>query len=160
MGAPAPTVRGVPAGRRIPEGFRSYITFASSTTIGFFEVGVKPPSVDGGEPIDISTQHNLVYHQMYPRALKKIDSITFEAAYDPDFLPAIRALVNTPDTITVLYPDGSTDAMFGYLQKIEFSEFKEGEFPKCNGTIVVTNTDNASASLAEQGPVFTAAGGT
>ncbi len=160
MSAPTPTVRGVPAGRRIPEGFKSLITFASDPTVGFWEIQLKPPGVDGGQEIDITTQHNSTWHTMYPRTLKKLDPVTFEGAYDIDFLPSIISLVNKLDTITVLFPDGSTFCFFGWLQKIEFGELKEGEFPKCNGNIVPANVDPSSNVLAEQGPVFTAAAGT
>lgn len=157
MPAPTPTARVAPTGYKLPDGFKSTITFANQPAVQFWERGVKPPAIDGGDAIDTSTMFNTRWHTMFPRHLLKMDDGTVEAGYDPDFMTVIIGMVNVVDTITITWPDGSTLCFFGFLKKIEFSELKEGEFPICTPTFSPTQ---ANALDVEFGPVFTPAGGT
>ncbi len=155
---PSPTVRQAPTGRRIPDGFITYITFASQPALGVWEVKAKPKGGDGGEPIDISTMHNVRFHTMYPRSLvKHTDSVT-SCGIDPDAISLLDTQLDKPDTITTTFPDGTSDAYYGYLQKYEFTEFSIGEFPMVNLTIMPMNYDATNNN--EQGPVYSPAAGT
>lgn len=157
MGAPSPTPRTTPSGRRIPEGYQSLITFAAKPAVQIWEIAVKPPPMDGGEPIDITTQHNVLFHTMYPRKLIKMDPFDITAAYDPDVIPDLVGLINEFTVITVRFPDSSTWCFHGWLQKWAPGDLKEGEFPQATLTIVPSCMD---PTFVEQAPVFTAAAGT
>ena len=95
----------------------------------------------------------------YPRKLKKMDSFTVQAAYDPRYIPTLIGMVNLPQTITITYPNGDTNCFYGALQKIEWGDMKIGEFPEGTFTIMVMNCDPAN-NLVEAGPVYTSGGGT
>lgn len=155
--APTLTQRVTPSGFKMPDGFQSLITFASKPSIQLWEKAVKPPSENGGDGIDTTTMHNVKWRTKDARHLITIENSTFQAAYDPDVIADIRAIINQPTSITFKYPDGSTDVHYGYLQKAERQELKEGEFPMMNCEIVITNWD--PVNFAEQGPVFTPAPG-
>lgn len=158
MTAPTVTARGTPGGNRIPDGFSAKITFASNPTLSLYEKTLKPSGTDGGDPIDTTTMHNSTWMTMRAQQLKKSDPITVTAAYDPDFIPSIIALVNREDTISVHWATGDAAAVYGYLQKYEFGELKKGEFPEVTLTIVVTNWD--PVGNVEAGYTYVPAAGT
>src|SRR5438046_2532031 len=92
MAAPTTSNRGVPTGRRVPEGYQAFISIAGHLTIGFWEVEVDPPGPDQGEPIDITTQHNVSVKQKWPRALTEWGDSSNKAAFDPDVITEIIAI--------------------------------------------------------------------
>lgn len=141
MAAPTPTARGTPSGIRLDDGFSSKITFAAAPTVSLWEKTVKPPGLDGGEKVETTTMHNVTYRTMGPRQLKTLMDTTTKCAYDPIIYQTVLALINVRTTITVSFPDGSTLAFFGYLQKFEPDELQEGTQPEATVTIVPTNYD-------------------
>ncbi len=141
MSAPTPSTRGTPSGIRLDDGFSSKISFASNLTVEFWEKTIKPPGLDGGDAVQTTTMHNVTYRTMGPRQLKTLTDCTTVVAYDPNVYVTILALINVRTTITVKFPDGSTLAFYGFLQKFEPSELKEGEQPEATITIVPTNYD-------------------
>ena len=158
MAAPAHTTRTAPTGFKIPEGYRSYIAISGDNEIAFWERDVKPPSIDGGDPINTTTQWNVKFETFFPRHLIKLDSISVVAAYDPDVFADILANINVNQAMTFYWPDGSYVDFYGWIQKFEFGELKIGDFPTATVTIALSNTDPATS--LEQGPVFHAAAGT
>jgi hypothetical protein len=102
--------------------------------------------------------HNDTYRTMGPRRLKTLTEFEMTAAYDPSLFTAALALINVKTTVTVTFPDGSTLAFYGFLQKIEFSELVEGEQPECTITVVPTNQDPTTG--AEEAAVLTSVAGT
>lgn len=158
MAAPATTARTVPTGFKMPEGFPITIAFASNPSVAFWEQSVKPFGEDVGDGIDTTTQHNTEWRTKASPRLKEASDVTGTAMYDPDARPAIRALVGREQAITIHYPDGSTDAFYGFLKQTEYSEAKPKESPTLNYTIVVTNWD--PVNKLEVGPVHVASAGT
>lgn len=158
MAAPTPTVRGTPSGIYIPDGYQSLVTFGLNTTLKVWEKTVKPGDIDGGEPIDTTTMFDVEWHPMRARKLKKRGPFTMVCAYDPDVVADLIAAVNREDTITCKYPDGTTDANFAFLQKAEFGELKEGEFPEVTLTAQPMNWDKSAH--VEAGPAIAAVAGT
>lgn len=156
MAAPTPTVRGTPPGFILNDGFPSFIAFASIPQLLIWEKQVQPPGIDGGDPIDTNNMHNDEWRTMAPRALKTLSPFTVVAGYDPGAYTELEALVNDPEAITVIFPDTSTLAFWGYLQKVEFSPMVEGTQPECTLTIVPTNYDPDNCVPA--GPVLDAHG--
>lgn len=158
MAAPAPTARGTPAGLRVNEGQGTKVTFGRLPTFSIWEKTIKPPGIDGGEPVDTNTMFNLVWRSMAPRVLKTLTPLTFTGTYDPNYFnQGVNTLVNVNDQITVTWRDGTTLAFWGYLQKIDPKDVEEGKPCEAEVTIQPTNTDNTGA---EQGPVLTSVAGT
>ena len=164
MAAPVPTPRTLAlTGFRMPDGFRSLVTLQNSPAIQLWEHaagGVKPPGFDGGEPVNTTTMHNNAWRTKRARKLKEMTPCTFKAAYDPDVLPAVLQQINLEQSITFLYPDGSTLAFWGFLQKFESGGMEEGKMPEADCTVVPTNVDPVGNPGGEDGPVFTPALGT
>lgn len=158
MAAPSPTARSTPVGRKAPDGYRTTITFSKFLTVALWEKDVKPPGVDGGEPIDTTTMLNDLWHTMAPRSLKKLEPVTANYAYDPDDYPTIISMTNEEQTITVRMPNGGTICFYGYLQKATPGDNKDGEQPMLAATIIPTLED--PTTRVEQGPVYTPAAGT
>ncbi len=157
MAAPTPTARGTPGGIKLRDGFSSKITFATAPTVALWEKTVKPPGMDGGDSVPQTTMHNTVYKTKAPQQLKELTDSEFTAAYDPICYTTLLSLINVLTVITVAFPDGSSLAFFGYLQKFIPGELKMGEQPEAQCTIVATNMDT---SVAEQSPVETDVAGT
>jgi hypothetical protein len=155
-GAPSPGTRGTPTGYRLPDGFKSFIAFSGGAKL--WEIQVKPPGFDSGDPIDISTMFNTRWHTMFLRQLVKMEDCTGEFSYDPGCIGDFITEIGILQTITCVFPDGSTIAFFGGMRKAEFAELKEGEFPKVTVTFTVTNYD--VAGNVEAGPFFTQGSGT
>jgi hypothetical protein len=158
MAAPAPTARTTPTGFKMPDGWQTLVTFATQPALQIWETTVKPPGLDGGEPINTTTMHNSQWRTFIPKHLVTQAPMTVTAFYDPDVHSVLLTLLNRQDTITVRHPDGSTEAFYGALNKAEKGDNKEGEPPTLTLTITPTNWDNATG--VEAGPTFTAAAGT
>jgi hypothetical protein len=142
----------------MPDGYRTLITFRLNPAIQLWEKTVKPPGFDGGDKIDTTTMHNDVWRTYEHRALKTLTDVSASCAYDPDVYPGILELLNDTTVITIRYPDHSTLCFWGFLQKAEVQEHKEGEMPMINITVTPTNWD--PNTFTEEAPVFTAAAGT
>ncbi len=158
MAAPSPTTRGTPSGRKLRDGFRSLITFARNTTVSLWEMSIKPPGRDGGEPIDTTTMHNVSRRTRTPRALVTTTPGSVKFAYDPKLKTQIEALINQPDTITVRYKDGSTEAFYGFMKDLEFDELQEGAMP--TGTCNFVPTDFDETNNVEADPAISEVAGT
>lgn len=154
---PTPSPRVEPTGFKLPDGYRSTFTFSLKPTVALWEMTVQPTGEDGGEAIDTTTMWNESRRTYHPKALVKNTEVKGTAAYDPDAIPDIRSMTNKPQVLTEHLPDGSSDCFYGWLQKVDFKELKEGEFPQLDYTVFVSNTDPDGN---EQGPVYTPASGT
>lgn len=160
MAAPTLTARGTPAGFMLENGFVSKIAFARLPTVSFWEKSVQPPSIDGGDPVDITTMFNTKVTTKTPNSpLYDMGACVVVAAYDPNCLTQIRStLINQPGGVSNHYPDGTTDTWWGFLQKAEPSVLVRGEPPEITLTIMPTNYDPANNVEAE--PVLASVAGT
>ncbi len=158
MAAPSPTTRVKPSGFKMPDGYRTLITLSNNPAIQIWEKTVKPPGLDGGDKIDTTTMHNDVWRTYEHRSLKTVTDSSASCAYDPDVWPALVQEINLPQTITITFPDRSQLAFYGFMQKAEIEEHKEGEMPMIAVTLAPTNWD--WANFVEAGPTFVAAAGT
>jgi hypothetical protein len=157
MAAPSPTARQTPAGVKMRDGYQALFAFAADPNIEFWEKTVKPPGVDGGDGIDTTTMHNTEFRTMSARALKTLTEASTTAAYDPTLYDSIMSLINVETTVTVHFSDGSSLAFYGFLQKFEPGDLKEGEMPEASITIICTNEDPVART--EEGPVLAAGTG-
>lgn len=150
----APTVLDMdtrsPAGIPLQDGYQTLIGLTLDPTIKLWEKTVTPPGVDGGDAVDFTTMHNTLWRTKAPRNLQEMTDISCTCNYDPDVYTNLLTAVNRADTITVLFPDGSKVAVYGYLQKFEPSDISEGDPPEASCTFVVTNWDPSADT--EAGP--------
>jgi hypothetical protein len=159
MAAPTPTARTSPTGKILENGHVSKITFARDANVNLWEIDVGQPAMDGGEPVDTTTQHNSQWRTRSPRTLIDLAPFTVTFGYDPIIREeALNNLLNQRDTITIRYPDGSTLAFYGYLKSLTFDPLSEGEFPTGTAEIVPTNWDPTND--VEAAPVLTLVSGT
>jgi hypothetical protein len=155
---PTATVRQTPNGIKMDDGFRTLVTLGRVPNAPFWEKSVKPPGLDGGDAIDTTTMHNVTYRTRAPRALKTMTPMTVTAAWDPVLYIDLLEIINVEDTITVRFPDGSTDAFYGFVQTVDPSEMSEGNQPEISITITPTNQNPTTG--AESAAVVTSVAGT
>ncbi len=165
MAAPTPSAKPTsPTGFKMPDGYRTLVVSKNHPLLQIWIQSIKPGGVDGGEKINTTTMYNNAWRTFAARSLRTKEDTVMKGAFDPDILRSgdannINAAINDPnDTITEFYPDGSSQCFYGYYQKMGAPEFKEGEFPVAEFTIVATNWDGQNQ--VEAGPFFTAATGT
>lgn len=159
MAAPTPTARVAPTGIKLKDGYQALITFALDPNIEFWEKQVTPPGMDGGDPIDQTTMHNVDWRTSAPRALITLTNSSVTVAYDPTVYTACLNLINRETTITVTFSDGSTVAFFGFLKSFTPAAMVEGTQPEATIEIVPTNFDNGAAKV-ESGPAVAGVAGT
>ena len=147
------TARGTPSGTVLEDGFVVKIAFAASATIAFEEKTVQPPGLDGGDPIDVTTQFNVKWRGKAARSLITGTDAQTTVAYDPAVLTAIETtLLNVNGWITIHFPDGSTYDFIGYLKEFVPQSASEGSQPEAN--VVIVRTDRLAG--VETDPVYTA----
>lgn len=162
MAAPTPDDRIDPriAGRKmLRNGFVSKVTLGLDPDVAFMEKTVKPPAYDGGDPIDQTTMFNSKFRTKAPQALIETGPITGTAAYDPLVLDQIKDYINVETTITVLFPDGSTLAIFGWLRLFDPDPLANGTHPEASFTFETSNMDSED-NWDEEDPVLTEVAGT
>lgn len=158
MAAPTPTARATPGGIKLPDGFVTKVTFAADTDFSVWEKTTTPPPLEGGDPIDQTTQHNVDYVTKSAQQLIDVGESTFTAAYDPAAYTQALALINVETTITYSFFDGSTLCFYGYLKTFAPGTMQRGTQPEATVTIVATNWDYVNK--VEAGPVLTSVSGT
>lgn len=158
MTAPAATTRQDPSGIKFKNGYRSLITFENDPDIGLWEITVQFPGLDNGEGIDTTTQHNDRVRTKASRALVEVTDGQFTCAYDSNIFVLALAQCGIEQEITFRAPDGTTEAVYGYLKSLSRDAMAEGEMPTATGIIVVTNED--PVSRAEEDPTVVNVSGT
>jgi hypothetical protein len=145
-----------PVGSKLDDGYSTKITFTADPDVSFWEKSVKPPGVDGGDPIDITTMFNAEWRTAAPRSLKTLTEASATVAYDPQVYDQIVALINVKTWVTILFSDGSGIHFPGYLKSFEPGELSEGGFPEATISIVPTNADPSTG--VETGVDYVVAG--
>lgn len=163
--APTPTARQDPGGIMLENGYQALITHSLDPDLSIWEIEVGSAGIDGGEPIDTTTQHNDVYRTRAPRALKSYEPFDVKFAYEAGVQKSqIESLINlrrsgaTAAVVTETMPDGTTLCYYAYYQKVVFDPKVEGELPTGTLTVVPTNFD--PINRVEAGPVLAEVEGT
>lgn len=155
---PTPTVRQTPAGIKLKNGHPTKCTFSMDPDCEFWEVTVKPPAADGGEPVPQTTMHNVLAHTKAPRTLVDYGDTLVTAAWDPIMYTRAKEMINKEQTITITFRDGSTLCYYGYLRSVDPAELAEGAPPRISMVVVSTNADPTTG--AEELPVLNNISGT
>lgn len=158
MSAPVPATRVPPTGKPMTNGFPIVIVFAAAPDVPFWEVKITPPGMDGGDPINTTTQHNVEWRTMAMRILKTLTNSKITANWNPSTYSAVKDLINKETTITIIFPTNPrrSIAFFGGLKSAEPQEFDEQstEPPTIEMEIVAINCDPDDPNRVEQGPVI------
>lgn len=156
--APTPTERQTPTGIMLENGHPTLVTLSALPSISFWEKEVTPPGMDGGDEIDQTTMFNVAFTTSAPRKLKTMTEMSLTASYDPVVYTNLLAVINVKQTITVTYPDGSTEAFFGFVKNSEKDALVNGTQPSMTITIMPTNADPNDGT--EQAPAYDDVSGT
>ncbi len=143
---------------RIDDGHPTTISFATTPSGGgpnltFWEKTLTPPGADGGGPNDTTTMRNTLYRTKSPKVLITLTDMSLSVAYDANVYEDIIDMLNDNQLITITFPDSSTLAFWGWLDKFEPDAIVEGEQPVATITIVPSNQN---ASGVEVPPVYAA----
>lgn len=159
MAAPTPTARVAPVGTKLDDPFPTTMAFSLHPTVGIWEKSIKPPGLDGREPIDTTTMFNTTVVTKAPRVLMDMTNATGKYQYDPASLPILLSMINKRQTLTTWFASGQSWCYYGYLQKVTPTENSDStEPPMADVEIVITNYD--PTNHIEALPVYTASSGT
>ena len=153
MTAPVPTVRVVPDGLKLEDGFPTKMTFSLDPNINVWEKMVTPPGYDAGEKINITTMWNTTFRTYACRQLIDVTDMNLAGAYDPNVYPQIQAVLGKAQTITITFPNRDTLCFYGVLKDFKPGSLEEGKFPDCQLTVYATNVDPVTGD--EESPVYT-----
>lgn len=135
----------------LTEGFSTIVTFSLNGSPGFAEKTVQPPGLDSGGPNDTTTMRNTRWRTMQPKKLVTATPIKGKAAYATSVYTALISMLGQNQQITVTFSDLTKVTIWGYLDKFEPQEVKEGSQPEADFTVQPTNQDNSGN---EQAPVW------
>lgn len=135
----SPVARTDPAGIYLKNGYRSLITLNSKPDLELWEIEVAAPGIDGGEPVDTTTQHNDTLVTREPNSLIDLTPYDVVCAFDPIMYTRALTYVNKKDTTTVRFPDGTTLANYGWLQRLTSPSLVRGTMPVMTVTFCPAN---------------------
>jgi len=144
---------------RIDDGHGTTIAFTDQSSgtgpgVTFWEKSITPPGMDAGGSNDITTLRNTAYRTFAPKQLITMTECNLSASYDSIFYDDIVDMISVNQLITITFPDTSTVAFWGWLDKFVPGEVSEGEQPVADVTIVPSNVDGSGDEIA---PVHTPA---
>lgn len=148
--APAPTAPVLPGGSYLTDGYRTLFTFKNNPAIQLWvtlEGGLKPGGFDTEGEIKIGTMHAKRFRMKASKKLITHQPTTLTCFYDPAVLSVLTASIlnggqlGFETTITLTFPDSSTWAFYGYLNKFEPGDHKEGVAPTATCEIVAISRE-------------------
>ena len=153
--------RSAPLGTMLTNGYQSLIAISNNTEISFWEKTVQPVGLDGGEPIDVTTQHNTTIKTKAPQALPELTASSITAAFDPIVLNHILAagvgneILNHNQLISHHMPDTSQWDTYGFFRSFIPAAFANGTHPEATIVIEYTGLSDAVPSV-ETMPLYIA----
>lgn len=144
------------------DGFSTIINFPDApgalAGVLFKEVTVKPPGLDSRGPIDITSMRNTRLVTKVPKKLSDVTDLTLQVQWDPALYTSLLSLTGVRrvnQRVYVAFPNGEIWVFYGYVDKFDPQDHAEGENPRANMTIVMTNLNgNGSTNVGvEQFPV-------
>ena len=150
--------RETPVGYMLEHGFKALVTLEIDPDISFWEKTVKPPGLDGGEKIDITTMHNLLWKTYAAQKLMEATDMTGTCAYAPEVLEQIKSVINVATMVWIMFSDGDYWGIPGFLRMFDPQEIQIGQQPEASYTISFTNRH--PTTKAELGPTWSGNTGT
>lgn len=158
MANPSTTTRQTPSTNPLENGHATKVTFSRLPNFSLWEREVGMPGPDSGEPINVSTMHNVTWETFVFGALIDMTAFDVTGGWNPRcYTDVINTLLRENDSITIRMSNGATIDFWGGMTKFQPQPKKKNEFPMATATIKPTNRDNLSA---EAGPVITLVNGT
>jgi len=128
-------------------GFGTRITFSTSTTVVFKEKSVTLPGLEGGEPVETTTNANTAYKSFTPQDLVKLSDAGAVVTYDVSTIAAIKAAININQVVTFTFADGSKWAVQGMLTEFIVNEDSPTDQPTANIKIVAEGEGTGAAGI-------------
>jgi hypothetical protein len=138
---------------RLDDGFSTIITFENMPLAKFYEKDVTPPGYTAGGPIETTTMRNIAYRTSAPRQLKSCTQVSATVAYATSALEGLFTQIGVNQLVTVTFPDGSTIAVYGWIEEFTAATHVEGEQPTAQLTVTCGMRDLDGEEVA---PVYTA----
>lgn len=139
---------------RLDDGFSTKIGFSLNPSVLLYEKEVTPPGLSAGGANDTTTMRNTTYRTQSPKKLISSADSSAKCAYDTAVQPQIVAMIGKNQLITYTYPDGSTLAVWGWIDEFTPDALTEGSQPTANVKIIPSNQNGSGVETA---PVFTPA---
>lgn len=128
------------------DGLQTILTIGDTNLV--CEIEVTPPSLDGGDPIDLSCMRSGEWALMYPRRRKKVGPMTILVSWNPEVYRNLaagvvdaRVFLNLNQLMQLRFPNGAVLSFYGFITKFEPQAMKEGERPTANITIQLSLLD-------------------
>lgn len=139
--------------KMLEDGHPSFLAMAANPGLAVWETSLTPPGIDGGDPIPITTMHNVTWRTMVPRKLKTLTAMSLTGGYDPLMYEQFLHVVNVNQSMTFQFSDGSDLDFFGIAQTFTPQELSEGEPPLADVDVTPSNYD--PVTKVETAPVMT-----
>ena len=143
-----------PDGTKMKDGYQALVLFSADATVSMWLKTVKPPGLSAGGAIDTTTMENTRWRTMAPKSLVTATELNLRCAYDPKIHDDMNGMLGVNQLLTLTYSDGSTLAVWGFVDEWTPTDLTEGEMPLGDMKFVPTNTN---ASDEETAPDYTAA---
>lgn len=129
------------------DGFQTLISFSFSGVLFIRAREVKPPELDLGGEIDTTVMNNTKFRTSAPKSLIKVGAISAQCQWDPFVYQQLLLQLGIRQTITVRFPDSSTIAFSGFVNKFTPASMKEGDFPLAELEMMVTSRNVAGLEI-------------
>jgi hypothetical protein len=110
--------------------------------------------MDAGGANDTTTLRNTTYRTRAPKQLITLTEMSVSVSYDASFYDDILGMIKVNQLITITFPDTSTVAFWGWLDKFIPGPVAEGAQPTADVTIIPSNQNDSGVETA---PVYTPA---
>lgn len=115
------------------------LTFAEDATMTVEEQDVTPGNVAGGAPIDATSHRNTSARTKWPTVLLERGPLTSKVKFKTADIPKLEAMLLTNQLITTTWPDGATQAQWGWLQSITYTSATSGVEVTADLEIIISN---------------------
>lgn len=138
------------------DGLGMALTFSLNASLLFYPKSITPSGYDARGGTDVSRLDNEEWVTMAPKRLKTATPIKIVASFESGALATaeLEDMIGVNQMATEVYPDGAERDIWGWIDKFDISEFKEGEQPTVTIDFIPSNRNGSGV---ETGPAYRAA---